>query len=138
MGHPSWSCNRESRAMNVVVVIYILLFVIPGLPLLMTWHQALTRGDSFSSLPALTCRLPLFFTTASFLLFFFGLFAKSAIGPDYSDRRFMTIWSNLALAIVMLVLSLRGKKSPYRTRLATAAAAVALVWLYAWAVSAVV
>ena len=122
---------------KATLIVFALLVLIPASPLLLTWRRVLSRGDSLASVPGLTVKLPLFVTTASCLLFFLGLFFKSAIGADYSDRRFITIWTNLGLAVLMVALSLLGK-NPLRVLVAIAAGAVALVWLYAWAVSAAV
>jgi hypothetical protein len=120
-----------------IVVIYFLLVLFPGVPLMLVWRRVLTRRDAFVLSNPIAVKLPLLSTTASDLLFLVYLLAPSIAGRDYSYRRFVTIWINLGLALLMLAFSLTSK-NPFRALLAMATGAVALVWLYAWAVNAAV
>jgi hypothetical protein len=122
---------------KMVIVVYFLLVLIPALPLSLTWRQVLTRRDSFASSSSITVKLPLLVTTVSCRFCFLSLLFPAALGPDYSNRRFVTIWINLGLTLLMVAFSLRGKNQ-FKVLLAIAAGAVALVWLYAWGASAAV
>ncbi len=122
----------------VTLVVFVLLVVVPGVPLVLTWRRVLARGESASEeRQGVALALPLLVATLSCLLFFVGLFYQPAIGPDYSHRRFVTIYVNLAMALLMAITALFGKHG-LRGLLALSAGAVALVWLYLAVVSSVV
>jgi hypothetical protein len=123
--------------MNKMTLIYVVLVLIPTVPLLLAWRQVLIQHDSMFWFGGLTLKLPLLVTTASCLFFLLSLLFPPALGPAYSNRRFGTIWANLGLTLLMVVLSLRGKNR-FKVLVAIAAGAVALVWLYVWGVSAAV
>jgi|SRR5579872_843126 len=122
---------------KTAVGIYIVLVLVPSLPLSLTWRRVLTRRDTFASSSTITVKLPMLVTTVSCCCFFLSLLLPLALGRAYSNRRFVTIWINLGLNLLMVALSLRGKNE-FRVPLAIAAGAVALIWLYAWAMSAAV
>jgi hypothetical protein len=66
------------------------------------------------------------------------MFYGKVIGADYSDRRFATIWTNLAMALSIAVLGLslkKGTKGFFWVEIA--GAALALDWLYAAFISSV-
>jgi len=71
------------------------------------------------------------------LLFMTAPFVPAAIGHDYSTRRFVTIYSNFFIALLMLVLAITARR-PLGWMVASSAAAVAIVWLYLGVVSSVV
>lgn len=123
--------------MNRTGLIYVVLVLIPTVPLLLAWRVLLIQHDSPPSSPGLTLKSSLLVTTASCLLFLSGLFFPPVIGPDYSNRRFATIWVNLGVVLLVVILSLRVKNR-LKIAVAIAAGAVALVWLYAWGMSAAV
>ena len=120
-----------------LLLAWVVVVIVPALPLLLTWRQVLRRRDPFAVSSLITVKLPLAIITASDLLFFLALFAPVVLGHDYSNRRFGIIWTNLGLTLAVLGLSLRGR-NPFRVLLATTAAAAALVWLYVLFVSAAV
>ncbi len=79
----------------------------------------------------------LIISSASYLLFLLGLWFPPVWGPFYSDRRFATIWTNLALNIAVVLLSIISKYVQ-RKWVALLAGVIAIAWLYAWAVNAAV
>jgi len=123
--------------MNKITIIYLALVIIPTVPLLLAWLQVLILHDPRLLFRDLTIKVPLFVTTASCLQFLSGLLFPLVIGPAYSARRFTTIWVNLGLNLLMIVISLRGKNR-FKLLTAIASGAAALAWLYAWVVSAAV
>ncbi len=109
-------------------VILALLVSIPTGTMLFAWYKAI-KGDAPRAL--------LLLVSASYLLFLLGLWLPVVWGPFYSDRRFATIWINLAFnAAVLLFLLVR--KPGQQKWVALSAGAVVLAWLYAWAVNSVV
>lgn len=122
---------------TTVTATWIILFLLPGLPLLLTWWKFATTKNSPSRLDSLIANLVLVLITGSLFWFFLGLFYKPLIGPGHSDRRFTTIYSNLAAVAAMAILVM-CRKHPVRTLLALSAGAVCLVWLYLAGVSAAV
>jgi hypothetical protein len=116
---------------------FVVLVSVPLLPLLLAWWRLLARGDSTIAPNFSTETLPLLVASLSFALFFAGLLFRQVFGPDYSTRRFTTIYLNFAVTSLMVILSLRGKHSR-SALIAVAAGMVALVWLYLAVVSSVV
>ena len=117
--------------------IYIMLVLVPALPLSLTWRQVLTRRDSLAASSPITVKLPLVVITASFILFFLNLLFEPSTGVRYSDGKFMMIVTAFGVSLVMIVLSVVGK-NPFRWLLTIASAGVTVVWLYLWAMSAAV
>jgi len=117
--------------------IYAVLVLVPALPLLLTWRQALARRDSLAVSSLVTVKLPLAVITASCLMFFLNLLVQPSTGVRYSDARFRMIVSAFGVSLVMVALSVAGR-NPFRWLLTAAATGVAVVWLYLWAMSAVV
>jgi hypothetical protein len=120
-----------------VILVYIILVLMPALPLLLTWRQVFAGRDSFASSSAITVKLPILLTTASCCFFFFSLLFPVVLGPAYSNRRFLTIWMNLGLTFLMVIFAFWGKNQ-FKVLLGITTTAVVLVWLYAWAMSAAV
>jgi len=70
-------------------------------------------------------------------VFILGLFCKPILGPDYSPRRFTTIWVNLLLNFGIIVMVLVRKWRGSR-EVAIAGAFGVLAWFYLAGVSSVV
>lgn len=124
--------------MNIPAIsIYAALVLIPGLPLLLIWRRVLIRRASLAMSSPVTFKLPLLVTTGSSLLFFLNLLFEPTTGVHYSDRRFVMIVTAFVASLAMVVLSLVGRH-PLKWLLAIASTAVAVAWLYIWAISAAV
>jgi hypothetical protein len=117
--------------------IYIVLVLVPALPLSLTWRQVLTRRDSLAASSPVTVKLPLLVITASCLLFFLNLLLEPSTGVRYSDAKFMMVVTAFGVSLAMIVLSAVGK-NPFKWLLTIASAGVTVVWLYLWAMSAAV
>lgn len=121
---------------KITYVVFALLVLVPALPVVRAWMLVLSRKASPSGPLTLGLILPLLLTTASCLLFLVGLFYQRAIGPDYSNRRFITIYANLGVALLIVLTSLIGRH-PLKNAVALAAGAVSVMWLYLAVVSSV-
>lgn len=76
-------------------------------------------------------------TTASYLLLISSLFTQQIIGPDYSPRRFATIYSNLVLMILAVGWS-AVDRFPVRQELIVTTTLVGVSWVYVAVVSSAV
>ena len=76
-------------------------------------------------------------TTMSYALVLSGVVTETLVGPSYSDRRFATIYVNLGLMVVLFLYS-ASQRMPVRPALLAGTCLVALAWLYALGISAVV
>jgi hypothetical protein len=75
--------------------------------------------------------------TASYLLILGRLVFPDILGTDYSTRRYMTIYFNLGLMVVVCIWTAL-RRGHLGGSLSLGSAAVALVWLYIAAVNSVV
>jgi hypothetical protein len=119
---------------------YVVLALVPGLPLLFAWYQtvAAQTGPSMAKHRTVSA-VSLVLLTMSYTLIIMGMFYGKVIGEDYSNRRFATIWTNLAIAISVSFLGLilkKGTKGPFAIEIA--GGALAGVWLYLAWISSVV
>ena len=120
--------------------LYAALVLIPALPLSLTWGCLLMGRESLSAYSPLTVKVPLLITTGTCLLHFVNLFSLSTTNGDgvsYSDSRVTVIVTSFVVSLAMVILSVLGK-GRLRWLLAASSAAVALGWLYFWAMSAAV
>jgi hypothetical protein len=79
----------------------------------------------------------LLLTSMSYLLLLSGLFTQEVIGPDYSPRRFATIYCNLALMILAIGWS-AVYRLPVRRPLIVTTTLLAAAWAYLAVVSSAV
>jgi hypothetical protein len=123
---------------ETAIFIYIALVLVPALPLLLTWRKVLTRRDSLAASSLITVKLPLLVITASSLLSFVNLlFYSSTKGVRYSEGRFIMIVTAFGVSLGMIPFSVVGKRNPFKWSLIITSAALTVVWLYLWAMSAV-
>jgi hypothetical protein len=109
---------------------------IPTAVLLISWIRLSIQTPS-SVAGKVTARISFLLLSASYLVFVGGVFFPLVLGAYYSDRRFATIAANIAVSVgVMLVVLWR--RVPSKQWLALSSISILLLWLYAWAVNAVV
>jgi hypothetical protein len=60
-------------------------------------------------------------------------FKSTLLGPDYSDRLFLTVQAQSASGFILFLLALR--KSPVRVLLASSALTISLAWFLIWAIN---
>jgi hypothetical protein len=119
------------------VLVFIVLAILPAIPLLVTWQRFREDGAIESAAPLSRVRIEAVLTTLSFMLLLAGLIWSSVLGPDYSRRRFTMIYANLAVVAVVCLASLLGSRR-YKLPLSIASCIVALEWIYLAVVSSVV
>ena len=76
-------------------------------------------------------------TTMSFLFFLMSDYFPFILGPAYSSRRAATLYINLGIALIALIISFLRKR-PLRWVITACAAALALIWLIVGAISSAV
>jgi hypothetical protein len=122
--------------MTVKVIAYLVLVVVPGVPLTMLWRRLLAPNTpAFGT--TRTGGWLVITETASLLWLLGGLAWRPLLGPDYSDRRFVVMYANLAV-VVLSALAAVLVKHPERRLLVGCACALGLDWLYALVVSSAV
>jgi len=110
---------------------YLLLFG-PLLLLALVWRGLLSgRKTRFALAIAGSVSLCYGYLLAAFL------FKAVVLGPDYSDRLFLTAQLNTGFAFVLFVVAIL-RKSPGRGQLACAALAVSIAWFYVLAINTAV
>jgi hypothetical protein len=119
------------------VLTFIVLAVLPAIPLLVTWQRFLQDGSIESAAPPLRARIEALLTTVSFILLLGGLVWSPVLGPDYSRRRFAMIYANLVFVAVVCLASLLGSRR-YKLPLSVASCIVALEWIYLAVINSVV
>jgi hypothetical protein len=125
--------SADSRFLYPLVVVWILL---PVVTLAAAWVQLLRAPAKIpDALPAPF--VPLMIMSVSYFLFILGLFAVDLVGPDYSERRFVTIYAHLVLVVVVTVWgTIAGQR--IRVALFASGTLTAGLWGYLAVVSAVV
>ena len=123
--------------MTTKALAFIVLALLPVLPLLITWLRVREAGIVESSASPFRVRIEAVVTTLSFLLLLAGLIWSPVLGPDYSRRRFAMIYANLVVVGIVCLASLLGSRR-YKLPLSTASCLVALEWVYLAVVSSVV
>jgi len=104
----------------------------PSIPIAAAWC-ALHRSIK----PGLEASIFLLLATISYCWILFGLFFRSALGPDYSSERSMIVLANIvAMAILALWAAVRGRDC--KMRLIIVSLVTASVWFYVLAISSVV
>lgn len=119
------------------VLAFVVLAVLPAVPLLVTWQRFRQDGASESAAPLLRVRIEAVLTTASFILLLAALVWSPLLGPDYSRRRFSMIYANLVVVAVVCLASLLGSRR-YKLPLSVASCIVALEWIYLAVINSVV
>ena len=115
----------------IQIAIYA-LFVGPVLPILRLWRAAV--GVPRLPAPHLASLIA---ATLSEALILAGILEAKVIGPDYSDRRFMTIGFNAGVMAVAVIAS-AVVRSPQRRKLLVTCVWLTCAWLIMGAVSSVV
>lgn len=118
---------------RAVYVIVVVLLASPLIPLTLAWRGVLTKrflGDR---------RDPVFLivTTLSYLLMVSSLAFHGLVGPDYSSRRYLTIYANLLLMVAVAIWT-TIRRGSLAALMPLISALVALVWAYALMVSSAV
>jgi len=119
------------------VLAFVVLAVVPVIPLLVTWQRFRQDGSIESAVRLSRVRVEAILTTVSFVLLLMALIWSPVLGPDYSRRRFAIIYSNLAVVAVVCFASLMGSRR-YKLPLSLASCIVALEWIYLAVVNSVV
>ncbi|MBO0720794.1 MAG: hypothetical protein J2P41_08225 [Blastocatellia bacterium] len=118
------------------IIAFVVLAILPAIPLLITW-QCLRETGTIESLAFLRVSVEAVLTTLSFILLLAGLIWNQILGPDYSRRRFLMIYANLAVVAVVCLASLLGSRR-YKLPLGVASFIVALEWIYLAVINSVV
>jgi hypothetical protein len=116
----------------LVQILVYALFVAPMLPILRLWRAAF--GVPRMPAPHMAS---LTGATLSHGLLLAGLLEAKVIGPDYSDRRFMTIGINAGVMAVAAIVS-AIVRSPQRRKLVVTCVWLTCAWLVIGAVSSAV
>ena len=119
------------------LLVSFILVVLPAIPLFLVWSRSLRNPGAESESAISRTRIETGIITVSFLLFLSALFWSSIIGPDYSHRRFAIIYANLAIAILVCVVSAFGPRR-FKIPLIAASAVVAIEWAYLAVVNSVI
>lgn len=110
--------------------------VLPILPIAITWWQLFRLNKSGVTIAPEPAAI-LLLVTISYSWILVGLVFTAAIGPDYSSRRFTTIWINLGITACLAIWALiRGQRLKWL--LLVSCALTASVWLYTAMISTVV
>ncbi|SRR6266542_443564 len=122
--------------MIIIILWAWLLIGLVATPFLVSlgWRAVTTSG---AVRPVLIPRVLLTLESLSYLWFLALLFFARAIGPDYSDLRFRTIYANLVCMLGSGVVGCLGGGRA-RTLLLWAAGLLVALWLYAAVVSSAV
>jgi hypothetical protein len=119
------------------VVVFIILAILPAVPLLVTWQRFREDGTIESAVPLLRVRIEAVLTTLSFMLLLAALVWSPILGPDYSRRRFAMIYANLSVVALVCLASLLGSRR-YKLPLSVASCIVTMEWIYLAVVNSVV
>jgi hypothetical protein len=124
------------KLLHDVNIHLIVLTIVAGAGLTLAWRKAWTLRHSPTARNDVPVVLPLLATTASYL-FFLACLSFPLLGSDYSNHLNATIGTNFVVALISIVLSL-ARATPVRWTLATASAALTLIWLLIGAISTAV
>jgi len=126
----------EDESSRLLIHALVLVLVLaPAVPIGMSW-VVLARTPTEA--PGRRVHLALLAVlTLSQLLLVAGLLRGEVLGPDYSPRRYTTIYVNLVAMVIATVVAARTD-SRVRRELFTAAASLTCAWVYVAAVSSVV
>jgi hypothetical protein len=119
------------------IIAVIVLLGAPLIPLAVTWKRLFRERREQPQASILWSRTEATVTSLSFMVLFVGLLWGPVIGFDYSTRRFVTIYTNLALMVLVTVAAALGS-SRFRLPLAASSLLVAMEWAYLAVVSSVV
>jgi|SRR6266508_4634125 len=119
----------------IMYLAVVLLLALPVCPLALAWGRLIRMSRSSVQLGAAPTLLLVM--TTSYLLLLLGLVLKNILGPDYSTRRFATIYLNLTV-MLMITLWTSLKGSPLRSLLIVVSALLTALWAYLAIVSSVV
>jgi hypothetical protein len=119
------------------IAVSLALILLPLVPLLMAWQRSAHAASSELASSLSRARIEAAIITISFMLLLSGLFWKFIIGPDYSQRRFVTIYGNLGVLLVVCVASFFGARR-VKMPLVMASIIVAIEWAYVAVASSVV
>lgn len=131
--------NKYSYVINnpVDILAFVVLAVLPAIPLFTTWQRVRDDGSVEAAVSLLRIRFEAILTTVSFILLLSGLIWSPVLGPDYSKRRFAMIYANLVVVAVVCVASFLGSRR-YKLPLSVASCIVALEWIYLAVINSVV
>jgi hypothetical protein len=122
------------KIVGVIVTLFVLLQ--PSVAIGWNWRRYARAPVQLDRLSVAVLAL----TTASYIFVWIGgVIYRPLLGADYSDRLFVTIASNLALAVALtLVVAIR--RGPWRQRvcLSSSPALVAFAWFYVLALNSAV
>lgn len=129
--------GRVNAAMSDPILVFVCCWIaLPIFPIVATWGQfswVRKSGAAIAPEPAVLLLL----VTISYFWILAGLVFNAGFGPDYSSRRFATIWINLGVMTCLAVWALiRGQR--LRWLLVVSCVLTASVWLYAAMISVVV
>jgi hypothetical protein len=120
----------------VSILVFLFLVIVPGVPLALSWRRRFKRDLAVDEHSSISTWL-LVTITVSFVWLVVGILWRPLIGPDYSTRRFSTVYANLAIIVVAGLIAL-FIKLPAKRLLIGSICAVAIDWLYALVVSSAV
>ncbi len=111
----------------IMYLAVVLLLALPVCPLALAWGRLIRMSRSSVQLGAAPTLLLVM--TTSYLLLLLGLVLKNILGPDYSTRRFATIYLNLTV-MLMITLWTSLKGSPLRSLLIVVSALLTALCAY--------
>jgi hypothetical protein len=120
-----------TSAMWLFVCVYYLSLFGPLLLLPIVWSKMFSLQKSAFAMTITT----LLSLSYGFLLAALA-FKSTLLGPDYSDRLFLTVQAQSASGFILFLLALR--KSPVRVLLASSALTISLAWFLIWAINTTV
>jgi hypothetical protein len=120
--------------MTTAVAIIYALIVAPSAPLVIGWGRIIRNRHAHNATGPVAS---LAVATLSYTWLLLVLLCGPRIAPDYSNLRFGTIWGNLGVVLIALVLAASIRRWRRGSTLAALALLVVL-WTYAWVISAVV
>lgn len=120
----------DSPAVLVLLRVFINgLLMLPVIPIGLAWFRP--------PAPSGIGRLALVLATLSWAFLLAGVIVPRLIGPDYSPRRYGTIYANLGVMLIAAVLAAaRGR--PRRRLLVVICLWIGCAWLYALVASSAV
>ena len=120
----------------ITALVFLLLVIVPGIPLTLAWRRRFKRAPAVDERSSTSTWL-LVTITVSFVWLVVGILWRPLIGPDYSTRRFSTVYANLGIIVVTGLIAL-FIKLPAKRVLISSVCAVAIDWLYVLVVSSAV
>lgn len=121
--------------MNPLTMIVFVFILIPCAAIVVSWYRFWQTPDL--SISKARNSIPLILVTLSWMFFLAGSLSQKVFGPYYSTQRYVLIYVNLSITLLMMIVILRGSHR-YKDLLAASAGAVSVAWLYLAVVNAAI